>query len=203
MAEEKKNKRYFWLKLENTYFKRLDQRKMCKQKNGYDMQRIYLKMMLLAVDKGGYIPFQGVYDSIQEEIAEELFEDIELVNQTVEYAQKNKLLEMNELQIFLPQVLEMTGSETDSARRVRKHRESKSLQCNTDVTGCNEVKQICNGEIEKEKEIELDKEKDNKNISLELKDSKQKKNTHTKKNPKKSLLLRKSVRWKNIWLIEM
>lgn len=45
MAEEKKNKRYFWLKLENTYFKRLDQRKMCKQKNGYDMQRIYLKMM--------------------------------------------------------------------------------------------------------------------------------------------------------------
>lgn len=128
MAEEKKNKRYFWLKLENTYFKRLDQRKMCKQKNGYDMQRIYLKMMLLAVDKGGYIPFQGVYDSIQEEIAEELFEDIELVNQTVEYAQKNKLLEMNELQIFLPQVLEMTGSETDSARRVRKHRESKSLQ---------------------------------------------------------------------------
>lgn len=127
MAEEKKNKRYFWLKLENTYFKRLDQRKMCKQKNGYDMQRIYLKMMLLAVDKGGYIPFQGVYDSIQEEIAEELFEDIELVNQTVEYAQKNKLLEMNELQIFLPQVLEMTGSETDSARRVRKHRESKLL----------------------------------------------------------------------------
>ena len=60
MAEEKKNKRYFWLKLENTYFKRLDQRKMCKQKNGYDMQRIYLKMMLLAVDKGGYIPFQSV-----------------------------------------------------------------------------------------------------------------------------------------------
>lgn len=151
MAEEKKNKRYFWLKLENTYFKRLDQRKMCKQKNGYDMQRIYLKMMLLAVDKGGYIPFQGVYDSIQEEIAEELFEDIELVNQTVEYAQKNKLLEMNELQIFLPQVLEMTGSETDSARRVRKHRESKSLQCNTDETSCNTEKEI---ELESEKEIE-------------------------------------------------
>lgn len=42
MAEEKKNKRYFWLKLENTYFKRLDQRKMCKQKNGYDIYTITL-----------------------------------------------------------------------------------------------------------------------------------------------------------------
>lgn len=49
---------------------------------------------------------------------------------------------MNELQIFLPQVLEMTGSETDSARRVRKHRESKSLQCNTDETSCNTEKEI-------------------------------------------------------------
>lgn len=164
MAEEKKNKRYFWLKLENTYFKRLDQRKMCKQKNGYDMQRIYLKMMLLAVDKSGYIPFQGVYDSIQEEIAEELFEDIELVNQTVEYAQKNKLLEMNELQIFLPQVLEMTGSETDSARRVRKHRESKSLQCNTDETSCNTEKDI---EIELESEKEIEKEHTHKENSKE------------------------------------
>lgn len=151
MAEEKKNKRYFWLKLENTYFKRLDQRKMCKQKNGYDMQRIYLKMMLLAVDKGGCIPFQGVYDSIQEEIAEELFEDVELVNQTVEYVQKNGLLEMNELQYFLPQVLEMTGSETDSARRVRKHRENKVLHCNADETNCN---------TEKEKEIKIELEKE-------------------------------------------
>ena len=58
---------------------------------------------------------------------------------------------MNELQIFLPQVLEMTGSETDSARRVRKHRESKSLQCNTDETSCNTEKEI---ELESEKEIE-------------------------------------------------
>lgn len=52
MAEEKKNKRYFWLKLENTYFKRLDQRKMCKQKNGYDTINIcrYSKNYAVNVD---------------------------------------------------------------------------------------------------------------------------------------------------------
>lgn len=142
-GEKRAGKRFYWLKLPNDYFKQLSQRKMLRQPNGESMQRIYLKMMLLAVDKGGYIPFQGVYDSIQEEIAEELFEDIELVNQTVEYAQKNKLLEMNELQIFLPQVLEMTGSETDSARRVRKHRESRSLQDSEDEVSADNNSELC------------------------------------------------------------
>ena len=40
-------KRYYWLKLKNTYFSQLDQKKMRKQKNGKDMQIIYLRMMLL------------------------------------------------------------------------------------------------------------------------------------------------------------
>lgn len=52
-------KRYYWLKLKNTYFSQLDQKKMRKQKNGKDMQIIYLRMMLLSIDKGGYIYYQG------------------------------------------------------------------------------------------------------------------------------------------------
>ena len=80
---------------------------------------------------------------------------------------------IDETEYSLSECAKMTGSESTSAARVRKYRSKEALQCNTDVTGCNEVKQICNGEIEIEKEIEKDKEKDNKNISLELKDSKQ------------------------------
>lgn len=131
MAEEKKNKtkRFYWLKLPNDYFKRLDQRKMYRQPNGESMQRIYLKMLLLAVDKDGFIRFQNVFDDLTEEIAEEIFEDVELVERTIAYCKGNGLLEMNELHdFFLPQVLEMTGSETDSARRMRNYRERKTLQ---------------------------------------------------------------------------
>ena len=73
---------------------------------------------------------------------------------------------IDETEYSLSECAKMTGSESTSAARVRKYRSKEALQCNTDVTGCNEVKQICNGEIEIEKEIELDKEKDNKNISL-------------------------------------
>lgn len=63
-------KRYYWLKLGNTYFSQLEQKKMRKQKDGMNMQVIYLRMMLLSIDKDGYIYYQGVYDSIEEELAE-------------------------------------------------------------------------------------------------------------------------------------
>ena len=46
------------------------------------MQLIYLKMLLYSIDKDAVIPFQGVYDSIEEELAEELGEESEMVKET-------------------------------------------------------------------------------------------------------------------------
>lgn len=45
-------KRYFWRKLQSTYFNQLEQKKMRKQEHGKDMQIIYLRMVLLSLDKG-------------------------------------------------------------------------------------------------------------------------------------------------------
>lgn len=63
------------------------------------------------------------------------------------------LTKRDNYEFFLEQVPEMTGSETASTRRSRKHREQKALQCNTNATKCN-------GDIEKElkKDIELELE---------------------------------------------
>lgn len=156
MAESKK---YYWLKLKNTYFRQLEQKKMRKQESGKDMQIIYLKMMLCSVDKGGYIYYQGVYDSLEEELAEEFDEDIELVRKTVAFLIENHMISVEDenIGIFLKEASECIGSEGGSAARVRKHR-SKSLQCNADVTDCNADVTECNTEIEKEIELELDKE---------------------------------------------
>ena len=69
----------------------------------------------------------------------------------------------------MPDTKDSTGCETAVASRVRKHRErKKALQCNTDVT---QVKQLCNGEIEKELEIEkeIELELDNKCASTKQK----------------------------------
>lgn len=156
----KKSKRYYWLKLNNTYFNQLEQKKMRRQKHGKDMQIIYLRMMLLSIDKGGFIYYQGVYDTIEEELAEEFSEDVELVRDTLKYLSENNMMTLNEnSDCFLPQAVECTGSECDSAQRVRSYRERKALQCNNDVTNSNSNVTSCNTEIEKE--LESDKEIEN------------------------------------------
>lgn len=157
MAEQ--NKRYHWLKLQNTYFNQLEQKKMRRQENGKDMQIIYLRMMLLSLDKGGYIYHQGVYETLEEELAKEFLEDVAIVKETIQYLSDNNMISLDEeSNCFMPQAVECTGSECYSAERVRRFREKKTLQCNTNVTECNGDVTLCNED--KEKELELDKEKE-------------------------------------------
>lgn len=151
MAEQ--NKRYHWLKLQNTYFNQLEQKKMRKQENGKDMQIIYLRMMLLSVDKGGYIYHQGVYDTLEEELAEEFSEDVSIVRETIQYLSDNNMISLDEeLNCFLPQALECTGSECYSAERMRRLRKKKSSQCGSNVTVSDTDVISCDEEIELEKE---------------------------------------------------
>lgn len=137
------NKKYFWFKLKNTYFNQLTQKKMKRQEHGKDMQIIYLRMILLSLDKDGFILYQGVYDSLEEELSEEFDEPVEMIHLTVNFLIENNMMSVNENDnsFFIPEALECTGSECESAERVRKHREEKKkLQCNKDVTQSNEMK---------------------------------------------------------------
>lgn len=132
---------------------------MRRQMRGKDMQIIYLRMMLLSIDKGGYIYYQGVYDSIEEELAEEFNEDVELIKETLEYLNNNNMIDLNDnFDCFLPEAAHCTGSECYSAERVRRHRKNKELQCNVSETPCNQ---------EIEKEIEIEKENRDKRESID------------------------------------
>lgn len=157
-------KRLFWLQLKNTYFNQLTQKKMRKQENGVEMQVIYLRMMLLSLDNNGYIFYQGVYDSIEEELAEEFNEPAELIRQTINFLIKNNMVETDKDEdgdLFIPEALECTGSECGSAHRVRKSREKKNaLQCNNDVTYSNVGVTNCNSKEDKNK-VREEKELDN------------------------------------------
>lgn len=148
-------KRYFWLKLQATYFSQLEQKKMKKQEHGKDMQIVYLRMMLLSLDKSGYIYYQGVYDSLEEELSEEFDEPVDIIKETLDYLMANNMISIDEnSDCFVPESLKLTGSESYSAERVRKYRKKQEvLHCNTDVTNCNGCVTACNEEIESEKEI--------------------------------------------------
>lgn len=148
------DKRYFWLKLRNTYFSQLEQKKLKKQPNGKEMQIIYLRMMLYSIDKGGYIYYQGVYDTLEEELAEEFDEDVEIVRSTIEFLIKNNMISMDEENnCFVPEAVNCTGSECYSAERMRRLRKKEKMsQCDTDVTLSDVNVTACDEEIEKEKE---------------------------------------------------
>ena len=156
-------KKYFWLKLKKDFFRDKAIKKLRSIAGGDTYTIILLKMYLLSLDKGGKIEFEGVEDTFAEELALELDEDASNVEIVLQYMEKRKLLEiLSEKEFFMPYVLENTGSESESAERVRKLRErnkQKALQCNGNVTGSNDNVRTCNTEIEKELDIDTEKEK--------------------------------------------
>ncbi|MCI9083885.1 MAG: replisome organizer [Lachnospiraceae bacterium] len=166
-------KRYYWLKLKADWF--LDKRikKLRSIADGDTHTIIYLKMMLLSLKDEGKLYFEGVEDSFASEIALVLDEDAENVKLTLAFLQRHGLIEIGDDDEYqLTEVPTIIGSETASTIRSRECRERKkqlalgqeALQCNTNKTGCNNLKQICRVErelkIERDKEIEKEGEKD-------------------------------------------
>lgn len=137
MAEKK----YYWLKLKNTYFNHISQKKMKRQEHGKEMQVIYLRMMLHSIDSEGYIYYQGVYDTLAEELAEEFDEPAELIKSTIEYLNNNKLITLDdeENSCYLPEAVECLGSETEAAVRMRNKRNERKTnnvqKCSESVQG--------------------------------------------------------------------
>lgn len=162
-----KNKRYFWLQLKNNFFYQREIKKLRKIAGGDTYTIIYLKLMLISLIDVGNLYFEKTESTFSEQLALEIDEDINNVEVTLQYLLKNELLEKKgEEEFFLVQVPSLIGSETESARRVRKHRErQKALQCNTNETL---LKQSCNTEIDTDinkdlylySEVDIDKYKE-------------------------------------------
>lgn len=168
-------KRFFWLKLQEDFFKSKRIKKLRRIAGGDTYTIIYLKMQLLAIKNGGCLEYTGLESSFARELALDIDEDPENVAITVNFLLSCGLMETSDnAEYFLPYAVLNTGSESSSAQRVRDYRERKMLQkdnkalpCNTDVTKCNT-----------EKEIELDKEIDR---EIDIYNNSQKENKQKKK----------------------
>lgn len=132
-------KRYYWLKLPKDFFTDVVIKKLKKKERGYVYIVIYTELLLLSLEDEGYLFFETVEDNFNEELALRIDEDPTDIKTTIEYLIDKRLLEVKaDDEYFLNRMPEMIGSESDSAKRVRKHRlREKALQCNTDVTKCN------------------------------------------------------------------
>nr|DAX19431.1 MAG TPA: replisome organizer protein [Caudoviricetes sp.] len=150
-----KNKRYYWIQLTQDFFKSKEMKLLRKIAGGDTHTIIYLKMMLISLEDGGCIYYDGLADNLAEEIALMIDENVEDIKITLLFLESKGLLtRKNDRDYFLEQVPEMVGSETASARRVRKFRKNQlALQCNNDETKRN-------GDIEKDIDIDTEIEKD-------------------------------------------
>lgn len=155
-----KNKRYYWIQLAQDFFKSKEMKLLRKIAGGDTHTIIYLKMMLISLEDGGHIYYDGLADNLAEEIALVIDENVEDIKITLIFLESKGLLtKINDRDYFLEQVPEMVGSETASTRRSRKHRELRGLHCNTIAT-------TCNGDIEKDIDTEIEKDVDENPVAL-------------------------------------
>lgn len=121
MADQ--NKRYFWLKLKEDFFIDRPMRKLRKIAGGDTYTIIYIKLMLLSLRDNGRLYFENVEETFAEELALELEEKPDDVKVTIAYLKRMDLLEeISGSELFLTQMPESVGSETEKAALMRKMR---------------------------------------------------------------------------------
>lgn len=155
MAEKK----YYWLKLKRDFFKRHDIRIIEEMPNGKEYLLFYLKLLVESIDHEGSLRFSDTIPYNEQMLSVITNTNVDIVRSAMKLFDTLKLVEIKDDDtIYMEEVEKMIGSESWSADRVRRYREKqKLLQCNTDVTSCNEEK-----EIEKEIDIEIEKDTDKK-----------------------------------------
>lgn len=159
-------KKYFWLKLKDNFFQQKEIKKLRKIAGGDTYTIIYLKLQLLSIRKEGIITFDGTEENLAEQLALEIDEDKDNITIVLSFLKANNLIEELEADNFLlTKVPECIGKESESAERVRRHRQRKALQEkgeikmleeNKKALQCNVTVTRCNTEIDTEKEINTD-----------------------------------------------
>ena len=200
--ESAMSKCYYWLKLNENFFEREEIKIIEDMPNGKDYIIFYLKLLLKAIKTEGRLIFREVIPYTPNMLASITGTDIDTVRVATELFLKLGLMEKwDDGTLFMVEVQNMVGSETASARRVRKHRERKKIQ-EQEIKALHgngdETKSNTEIEIEIEKDIEIDKEREGeiekdkkstptfygeyKNVRLskeEYKNLKEKLNSHT------------------------
>lgn len=164
MAEKK----YYWLKLPRNFFGKHYIKILRAKENGELLVLFYMWMLTEAIDHEGRLRYSEDIPYDEEMLAEASGFALHIVTQALQQFTKLQLvITESDGTLFMPKSIEMIGSESASAQRVREYRERKNskekkpetvenTESNDNVTKCNSYVQKSN--IEKELEKELEKE---------------------------------------------
>ncbi|MBY5009435.1 DnaD domain protein [Streptococcus suis] len=153
---KKKKKVFFWLKLDQNFFKNLAIKHALKRvPGGKDIVLIYQMLMLESLSTEGVLYYEGTLPSLEKELAVKLDVEEEEIQMTIGYFKQAGLIQIDdEHNAEMLQVPALMEQETDWARYKREQRKTLRLD------NVQQVSNNCPTELELEKEIELKKEID-------------------------------------------
>lgn len=161
MATEEK-KRY-WLKLDKDFLKSSQIKVIKNMPNGKDYVIFYLALMLESVETIGHLRFSNLVPYNEEMLASVTDTNVDIVRTAVKIFESLGLMEiLDDGTIYMTQVAEMTGKESESAERVRRYRlkqkQQLALQGNGNVTNSNGNVTNSNDNKEEDKQSTENKE---------------------------------------------
>lgn len=153
-------KRYYWLKLPKDFFEDKAIKRLRQIAGGDTYTIIYLKMLLKSMEDDGKLFYEGIEDTICDEIALDINESADDVQVTISYLEKKGLLVVTDSEVELTRLTEMVGSETDKAELMRKLRNKEKGNNVTEISNnvTKSLPAVTNCYTEKEKEIEKSRE---------------------------------------------
>ena len=156
MAQKNKTKIYFWLKLDENFYKNIIIKKA--RKTSDTMVIVYQRLMLQSLATNGYLYYEGAFENLAEELATSLDEDVEQVQMALAFFSKYGLIQFdNEQNANMLQVHALIDQETNWARYQRENRKKEKTE---KLDNVQPLSNHCPTEIELEIDIEkeIDKE---------------------------------------------
>lgn len=123
MADNDK-KKYYWLKLQNDFFKRHEIKVVEAMPNGKDYVLFYLKLLCESTSHNGELRFSDTIPYSLEMLSAITNTNIDIIKSAIQIFQKLEMMDVyDDGTIFMLEVENMLGIETGSAIRKRAYRE--------------------------------------------------------------------------------
>ncbi len=170
---------YIWLKLPKDFFEKKLIKKMRQLPGGDSCVIVYQRLLSEAALNSGIIEIDGIEDDVSEELALIINEDSKVIKMVLAFCQKYEMVKtlVDSGNLLFPQALEMTGRETDSARRMReKRKKDKEKLASSDVKQIDErhiVTPVLQPVTKRDTELELESELESElelNLDLDIRD---------------------------------
>lgn len=133
-------RKYYWLKLKEDFFKRHDIRIIESMDNGKEYVLFYLKLLLESISHEGKLRFSDAIPYNEKMLSTITDTNVNIVCSALKVLKELSLIEtLDDQTLFMSEINNMVGSENSSAGRVRRFRErNKTSQCDALVTKCDD-----------------------------------------------------------------